>query len=67
LAHLPYGSKSPETVRTLVKEGFLKLLEYVELKAKTPQVAVVACNTASAVALDVVEEITLIHLSLRVF
>ena len=67
LAHLPYGSKSPETVRTLVKEGFLKLLEYVEQKAKTPQVAVIACNTASAVALDVVEELSQLKNSFPVF
>ena len=48
-ANLPYGTKSPDTVRGLVRAhlGFLK--------RRGVKVAVVACNTASAVALDGLE------------
>jgi len=48
-AHLPYGAKSPETVRGLVR-AHLRFLARRGVKC-----AVVACNTASAVALDGLE------------
>jgi glutamate racemase len=45
-AHVPYGTKSPDTVRrlTLAHLGFLA--------ARRVKCAVIACNTASAVALE---------------
>ena len=46
-ARLPYGNKSQRTVRRLSLEA-LKFLEHFEIKA-----FVVACNSASALALDV--------------
>jgi glutamate racemase len=61
LAHLPYGSKSTEAVRDLVGSGFKKLLSFVDSKNRIPQAAILACNTASAVALDVVQELSRLH------
>jgi glutamate racemase len=49
-ARLPYGNKSPRTVRRLSLEA-LKFLEHFEIKA-----FVVACNSASALALDVLTD-----------
>jgi glutamate racemase len=49
-ARLPYGNKSPRTVRRLALEA-LKFLEHFEIKA-----FVVACNSASALALDVLND-----------
>src|ERR1043166_9744283 len=45
-AHVPYGTKSPETVRRLTRAH----LSF--LAARGVKCAVVACNTASAVALE---------------
>src|SRR5262245_16834642 len=49
-ARLPYGNKSSRTVRRLSLEA-LKFLEHFEIKA-----FVVACNSASALALDVLND-----------
>jgi len=49
-AHLPYGDKSPETIREYTRYITRFLLSY-DVKA-----IVIACNTASAVAADVVIE-----------
>ena len=49
-ARLPYGNKSQRTVRRLSLEA-LKFLEHFGIKA-----FVVACNSASALALDVLSE-----------
>ena len=49
-ARLPYGNKSSRTVRRLSLEA-LKFLEHFEIKA-----FVVACNSASALALDVLSD-----------
>jgi glutamate racemase len=49
-ARLPYGNKSPRTVRRLSLEA-LKFLEHFEIKAW-----VVACNSASALALHVLTD-----------
>jgi len=45
-AHVPYGTKSPETVRTLTRTHLAFLAR------RGVKCAVVACNTASAVALE---------------
>lgn len=45
-AHLPYGTKSPETVRRLVRAHLAFLVR------RGVKCVVVACNTASAVALN---------------
>ncbi|MBX7242520.1 MAG: glutamate racemase [Bacteroidia bacterium] len=50
-AHLPYGDKSPEAIRQYVKE-ITRFLIQQPVKA-----IVIACNTASAVALDEVKSI----------
>ncbi len=50
-ARVPYGSKSVETVRRYAKEDTELLLSH------KPKLIVVACNTVSAVALDVVKSI----------
>lgn len=50
-ARLPYGTKSPETVRRYARKA-AEFLAAHEVKA-----LVVACNTASALALDVIEEV----------
>ncbi len=51
-ARLPYGTKSPETVRRYARRAVEYLLTH-GIKA-----LVVACNTASALALDLIEEIS---------
>jgi glutamate racemase len=51
-ARLPYGTKSPETVRRYARRAVEYLLSH-GIKA-----LVVACNTASALALDLIEEIS---------
>ena len=51
-ARLPYGTKSPETVRRYARRAVGFLLEH-GVKA-----VVVACNTASALALDAIEEMS---------
>jgi glutamate racemase len=50
-ARVPYGSKSVETVRRYASEDTELLLLH------HPKLIVVACNTVSAVALDVVQEL----------
>ncbi len=50
-ARLPYGSKSVETVRRFAHEDTELLLQH------DPKLIVVACNTVSAVALDVVKSL----------
>jgi glutamate racemase len=50
-ARVPYGSKSVETVRRYAREDTELLLKH------HPKLIVVACNTVSAVALDVVESV----------
>ena len=49
-AHLPYGEKSPEAIRSYAL-GISK-----HLMAQGAKAIVVACNSASAVALDVLKE-----------
>lgn len=51
-ARVPYGNKSDDTVRRYSKECTAFLLE------KGVKLIVVACNTASAVALDAIREIS---------
>ncbi len=51
-ARLPYGTKSPETVRRYARRAVGYLLDH-GVKA-----VVVACNTASALALDAIEEMS---------
>ncbi|MFI5180911.1 MAG: glutamate racemase [Thermoanaerobaculia bacterium] len=51
-ARLPYGTKSPETVRRYARRAVEYLLSH-DIKA-----LVIACNTASALALDLIEEIS---------
>jgi glutamate racemase len=51
-ARLPYGTKSPETVRRYARRAVELLL------ARGIKALVVACNTASALALDLIEEIS---------
>jgi glutamate racemase len=51
-ARLPYGTKSPETVRRYARRAIGFLLDH-GVKA-----VVVACNTASALALDAIEEMS---------
>jgi len=48
-ARLPYGTKSVETIRRFAREDTELLLKHY------PKIIVVACNTVSAVALDVVK------------
>jgi glutamate racemase len=50
-ARVPYGNKSPETVRLFARQCAQFLLK------KGVKLIVVACNTASAVALDAIQEI----------
>ncbi len=50
-ARVPYGSKSVETVRRYAREDTELLLRH------HPKLIVIACNTVSAVALDVVESV----------
>lgn len=52
-AHLPYGDKSPETLQGYVRE-IVCFLKTQHVKA-----VVVACNTASAVALEAVKQAAL--------
>jgi len=51
-ARVPYGSKSPEVIREYASEDTRLLLGY------DVKLIVIACNTVSAVALDVVENIS---------
>ncbi|MFI5120944.1 MAG: glutamate racemase [Thermoanaerobaculia bacterium] len=51
-ARLPYGTKSPETVRRYARRAIGFLL------SQGVKAVVVACNTASALALDVIEEMS---------
>ena len=51
-ARVPYGNKSPETIRRYSRQ-ITRFLLSKEVKA-----IVIACNTASALALDAVKEIT---------
>jgi len=50
-AHVPYGSKSKETVMKFTTDNILFLLQ------KRVKMVVVACNTASALALDHLKDI----------
>jgi glutamate racemase len=50
-ARLPYGTKSPETVRRYARKAA------AFLAARDVKALVVACNTASALALDVIEAV----------
>ena len=52
LANLPYGTKSPEHIRELVRKN----LEHLLLDSY--DLAILACNTASAHALDVAKSLT---------
>ncbi|TAL68787.1 MAG: glutamate racemase [Bacteroidetes bacterium] len=51
-ARVPYGNRSPETVKRYARESTRFLLEH------DVKLIVVACNTVSSVALDVVREIS---------
>ena len=55
-ARVPYGSKSKETV-TRFSRQIVRFLQSKQVKA-----IVVACNTASAYALDSLEKLSLIHI-----
>src|SRR5437868_4952742 len=50
-ARVPYGSRSVETIRRYAKEDTELLLQY------DPRLIVVACNTVSSVALDIVQSL----------
>jgi glutamate racemase len=50
-ARLPYGTKSVETIRRFAREDTELLLQH------HPKLIIVACNTVSAVALDVVKTV----------
>src|ERR1035437_274043 len=49
-ARVPYGIRSPDTIRTYAMDDAQFLLRF------HPKVIVVACNTASAVALDLLKQ-----------
>ncbi len=51
-ARVPYGNKSPQTIQLYAKQCAQFLLE------QSVKAIVVACNTVSAVALDIIEEIS---------
>ncbi|MBI5324977.1 MAG: glutamate racemase [Ignavibacteriae bacterium] len=51
-ARVPYGNRSPETVKRYARESTKFLLD------RDVKLIVVACNTVSAVALDVVSELS---------
>lgn len=58
LAHLPYGTKSPRRVRELTERAVRWQLERAEKAQEKPyELIVVACNTASAHALDMVQSL----------
>lgn len=50
-ANFPYGVKSPEELRRLVVEAVGRLIEVVD-----PKLIVIACNTASVIALEALRE-----------
>jgi len=50
-ARVPYGNKSPDTIRRYALDSAKALIKHTPIK-----MLVVACNTASAVALDVLEQ-----------
>lgn len=50
-ARVPYGTKSPQTIKRFAAENVLYLMRY------RPKILVVACNTVSAVALDDLRDI----------
>lgn len=52
LAHLPYGIKSPERVRDLTVRNIQQLLEREAALGREPECVLIACNTASAHALE---------------
>lgn len=52
LANLPYGSKSPRRIRELTHRNISWLVEHTE----KPDLVLIACNTASAQAMDVAQE-----------
>lgn len=49
-ARVPYGSKSPHTIRTFAAQDAAFLMRF------DPKLIVVACNTASAFALDMLSQ-----------
>jgi|UPI00005373CA glutamate racemase len=49
-ARVPYGTKSPATIRKYAHEDTAILMSHL------PKIIIVACNTVSALALDVVEK-----------
>lgn len=51
-ARVPYGNKSPQTIQLYARQSAQFLLE------QSVKMIVVACNTVSAVALDIIEEIS---------
>jgi glutamate racemase len=53
-AHLPYGDKSPELIRSFCRKITRFLLS--SASGPTPDLLVVACNTASAVALETIQQ-----------
>ncbi|HDS03740.1 MAG TPA: glutamate racemase [Firmicutes bacterium] len=46
-AHVPYGNRSPENVRNLVIQIMDKIIPLI-----SPEAVVIACNTATSVAID---------------
>ena len=50
-ARVPYGTKSPDTVRTFAEQDAAFLMRF------NPKLIIVACNTASALALDHLAEV----------
>ncbi|HQL73043.1 MAG TPA: glutamate racemase [Phycisphaerae bacterium] len=51
-ARVPYGIKSPQTIRTFARQDAAFLLRH------RPKLLVVACNTASAAAIDLLREVS---------
>lgn len=56
LANLPYGTKSPEQIRSLTHESLKTLQEILQEQLSNNFLMLIACNTASALALDVAKE-----------
>ncbi len=57
LANLPYGPKSPSRIRELTEKNITWLIQH----AGKPDLVLVACNTASAHALEVAHHISIKH------
>lgn len=57
LANLPYGTKSPDQVKKLTLTSMHQLSQLLDLpKCNQPTLILIACNTASALALNEVQQ-----------